>query len=359
MQDTGVLDAISNHAVYVGKAYGSLQTEAATKMSLIVPFFRLLGYDVFNPEEFVPEFTADYGIKKGEKVDYAICIDGEPVILVEAKHCAEKLDNHAAQLFRYFTTTPAKFGILTNGLQYRFYTDIDNPNVMDPKPFLELDFMNLRDADIMEAVKFSKSGFNADAIGSAAYSLKYVNEFKSVLSKELQEPSDNFVRFLLSDVYTGVKTQHVIDKFRPVVKQAVNNYISELTAGKLKSVLMSQKPVEASVPVSAEVDSVDEKVSLIVTTPEELEAYFLVKQLVKGVVAIEDVTYKDTQNYLNVLYKDNVRKWLCRIELTETRKALVLPASDKTSVRIPLNNIYDIEQHKDKLVEVMQRYIGG
>ena len=98
----------------------TLQTEEATKMSLIVPFFQLLGYDVFNPLEFCPEYTADIGIKKGEKVDYAILMGKDPVILIEAKSVNKKLDRHSSQLFRYFVSTPAKFAILTNGIEYKF-----------------------------------------------------------------------------------------------------------------------------------------------------------------------------------------------------------------------------------------------
>lgn len=124
-------------------------TEEATKMSLIVPLFQILGYDVFNPAEFCPEYTADVGIKKGEKVDYAILENGSPSMLIECKSCTEQLDKHSSQLFRYFGTTPAKFGILTNGLIYRFYTDLEESNKMDLVPFLELDITNLKMLQLM------------------------------------------------------------------------------------------------------------------------------------------------------------------------------------------------------------------
>ena len=108
------VDQLKQFAKRVESMKDSLQTEEATKTALIMPFFSMLGYDVFNPQEFVPEFTADVGIKKGEKVDYAILKDGEPVILVECKSITENLDRHDSQLFRYFGTTTAKFAILTN-----------------------------------------------------------------------------------------------------------------------------------------------------------------------------------------------------------------------------------------------------
>ena len=131
-------------------------TEEATKMSLILPFFQLLGYDVFNPSEFCPEFTADVGIKKGEKVDYAILRSGQPVILIEAKAVSKKLDRHSSQLFRYFVTTQAKFAILTNGIHYKFYTDLDEPNKMDKDPFMEFRLSEIRDSQIPQIEKFHK-----------------------------------------------------------------------------------------------------------------------------------------------------------------------------------------------------------
>ena len=142
----------------------TLQTEEATKMSLIVPFFQLLGYDVFNPLEFCPEYTADIGIKKGEKVDYAILMGKDPVILIEAKSVNKKLDRHSSQLFRYFVSTPAKFAILTNGIEYKFYTDLDDTNKMDKEPFLDINLLNIKDAEISQLNKFKKQNLNISEI---------------------------------------------------------------------------------------------------------------------------------------------------------------------------------------------------
>ncbi len=125
------IDQLKQFSSRVETLRASLQTEEATKTAIIMPFFAMLGYDVFNPQEFVPEFTADVGTKKGEKVDYAIVDNGNPIILIEAKWIGENLNKHDSQLFRYFATTTAKIGILTNGLIYKFYTDLETPNKMD------------------------------------------------------------------------------------------------------------------------------------------------------------------------------------------------------------------------------------
>ena len=94
-----------------------IKTEEATKNAFVMPFIQALGYNVFDPTEVVPEFTADIGTKKSEKVDYAIIQGGQPIILIEAKSATADLnEEHASQLFRYFSVTEARIGILTNGL---------------------------------------------------------------------------------------------------------------------------------------------------------------------------------------------------------------------------------------------------
>lgn len=154
------IDQLKQFSKRVESMKDSIQTEEATKTAIIMPFFSMLGYDVFNPQEFVPEFTADVGIKKGEKVDYAIIRDGQPVILIECKSISENLDRHDSQLFRYFGTTTAKFAILTNGIIYRFYTDLDSPNKMDDDPFLTINILDVRENQVPELKKFSKSVFD-------------------------------------------------------------------------------------------------------------------------------------------------------------------------------------------------------
>ena len=150
----------------------TLATEEATKTALIMPFFQLLDYDVFNPTEFIPEFTADIGVKKGEKVDYAIIRNGKPIIIIEAKSVTDKLKKHDTQLMRYFSVTDAKFAILTNGINYKFFTDLEQPNMMDEKPFLEVNLLDIDDNEILQLKKFAKNTFNIETISSTASNLK-------------------------------------------------------------------------------------------------------------------------------------------------------------------------------------------
>lgn len=152
----------------ITKTKESILTEEATKMSFIVPVISALGYDVYNPLEVVPEFTYDAGIKKGEKIDYAIHLDGRPIILVECKHCKENLEQHDSQLMRYFNVSKARFAILTNGIEYKFFTDFDDKNVMNSKPFLVINMLDLPDKDISHLKKFHKSHYDESNILSSA-----------------------------------------------------------------------------------------------------------------------------------------------------------------------------------------------
>ena len=353
------IDQIKQFSKRVASLKDNIQTEEATKTSLIMPFFSLLGYDVFNPDEFIPEYTADVGIKKGEKVDYAIMSDGEPVILIECKWIGENLQKHDSQLFRYFGTTKSKFAILTNGQIYRFYTDLEEPNKMDDKPFLEINILDIKESQVTELKKFHKSNFDLSQILDAASALKYSNEFKMLLSNELQNPSDDLVRHFLSSCYSGRLTAPVIERFRPVLKKSLNNYISELMSDKIKTAL----DVEARRPDQSDDDSLSEDESAgsldepkIVTTPDELEAYFVVKNMFKDTVSLSDIVYKDNERYMSILYKGNVRNWICRLYFG-TKKTIAIPDEDKKEKRYALETVYDIEGYREQLFATLNRYL--
>ena len=359
------IDQLKQFSKRVETLKDTLQTEEATKTALIMLFFAMLGYDVFNPQEFTPEFTADVGIKKGEKVDYAVIIDDKPAILVECKSITEPLERHDSQLFRYFATTNAKFAILTNGQYYRFYTDLDSPNKMDTDPFLSVDILDVRENQVAEIKKFCKSQFDVDAIFSTASELKYVHEFKQHFSAQLSTPEDDFVKFFLQACYSGQKTKTTIEKFRPIVQKALNDYISETMNDKIKVALggsggsisgISQK---SEAPTAAEQpDTLEEpRAPKIITTEEELEAYFIIKNMLSDITDIQNITYKDTESYINILYKANSRKWICRLKLTEASKVLIIPDENKKEMKFQLLDIYELRNYKEQLNAVLLRYL--
>lgn len=326
----------------------NIQTEEATKTSMVMPFFQLLGYDVFNPLEFTPEYTADVGIKKGEKVDYAIMDEnGLPVILIEAKWCGDSLDKHGSQLFRYFSTTTAKFGILTNGIVYRFYTDLDEVNIMDERPFLEFDLTDIKDSLIPELKKFQRQSFDIELIHNSASELKYGGLIKQLLFQQFSSPTDDFVKYVLSEVYDGVKTQKMVESFKPIIKKAFSQFMNELindrlqTAIKNEDVVQDDKDVEEPQPTSN-----------IITTDEEIESFFIIKSILHEYLTEVDhkLTYKDTQTYFGILLDGNTWKCVCRLYLSEQRKKIIFPKIEKSYY---LKSIDDLYAFKDDLINAV------
>jgi hypothetical protein len=339
-----------------------LKTEEATKTSLILPFLQVLGYNIFDPLEVVPEFTADVGTKKGEKVDYAIMVGGKPAILIEAKAVTDVLNGHGTQLFRYFTTTPAKFAILTNGLVYKFYSDLQEPNKMDDQAFLEFNLLDPREAVVAEVKKFHKESFNAEDLFSAAANLKYSTQIRAILESELREPSDEFLRFLLRDVHVGKITQNVLEKFRPVVKRTIGVFFSEMIGDKLKTAIETTMESERQVAVTAQEPTTNVEPEpakpAIVTTLEELESFYTIKSIVRDAVDPKRLSYKDTASYFSVLIDSNVRKWLCRLWFGESKKALCLHAEDKSETWLPLETIDDLFKYRNEILATATRIAG-
>lgn len=204
----------------------NIQTEEATKNAFVMPFIStILGYDVFNPLEVVPEFVADVGVKKGEKIDYAIVHNGNVQMLIECKKSSEPLRiEHTSQLFRYFAATQARIAILTNGEKYHFYTDLDAPNRMDAKPFLILDLTEIDETLIPELTKLTKEVFDLDSIINAAGELKYIGQLKRELGKQFSSPTDEWVKFFTTRVYEGSFTQKVREQFTELVAKAAKQF---------------------------------------------------------------------------------------------------------------------------------------
>jgi predicted type IV restriction endonuclease len=338
----------------IEKILDQIKTEEGTKQSLILPFFQILGYDVFNPLEFCPEFDADYGIKKGEKVDYAIIIDGEPIILVEAKACNDNLDKHGAQLFRYFNSSKAKFGVLTNGVKYRFFTDLDETNKMDQKPFFEVDLLNLNDTQISYLKNFEKDSLDVNSILSTAEELKYSNLIKDLLKQQLASPSEDFANYILSHIYEGRKTATVVEKFLPIVKRAFNQLITETLSTKFAETLKGDTTLNTD-----NIDDVKEEIAAdlnkIITTPEELEGFAIIKSLLRTTIEPNDITYKDTETYFGILYKNNTRKWICRLYLG-TKKSIVIPTGDKGQERFYLETLNDLYSYEEQLKNIVLNF---
>ena len=353
-------DQIKQFSERVSKLKDNIHTEEATKNAFIMPFLQILGYDVFNPMEVVPEFICDIGIKKGEKIDYAIFRDGAPIILVECKHWKQKLDVHDGQLLRYFHVSKAKFSMLTNGLIFRFYTDLAEPNKMDEKPFLEFNIEEIKDGQIEQLKEFHKAYFDVDNIYQSASELKYINEIRQLVNQEFQEPNDEFVKYFARQVYPSMVTSKVLDAFRVLVKRTITNIINDTINDRLKSAIsgpdspIQEEPTSVVIPGSAIAHERE-----IVTTQEELEGFYIVRSLLRQKVPSSRITHRDALSYFAIFLDDNNRKPLCRLYLNNSKKYIGIFDSDKKESKVEIQTIDDIYKFGSELDSTIEIYLDS
>jgi len=263
-----------------------IKSEEATKNAFVMPFIQALGYNIFDPTEVVPEYTADIGSKKGEKVDYAIVRDGKPIMLIEAKSATSDLSrDHASQLFRYFSATDARFGILTNGIQYQFHTDLEKPNQMDEKPFLIVDMLNFDARQVAALKEFTKSIFNMDQILSTANQLKYKREISLLIEAEFHEPSTEIVRHFTRQVYSGRLRASVLDEFREIFKDSFREFINAKIANRMTSPIGSAGFSQNGAAAHNEEDrAASRALSGSETAQDEMDGFYVVKAILRDII---------------------------------------------------------------------------
>jgi hypothetical protein len=348
-------DQIKQLGDRVAKLKEQIQTEEATKNAFIMPFLQVLGYDVFNPIEVVPEYITDIGTKKGEKIDYAIFKDGNPTILIECKHWAQNLNVHDGQILRYFHVSKAKFGLLTNGVTYRFYSDLVDANKMDEKPFLEFNINEIKDNQIEELKKFHKTVFDAESITNTASELKYTNELKHILQQELANPSADFVKHFARQVYPSVITAKVLEQFTSLTRKSIQQHISDLITERLKTALTKEdEKTKEQEAIQAEQAKSDE--NKVVTTEEELEGFMIVKTILRQKISATRVSYRDAQSYFAILLDDNNRKTICRLYLNGSKKYFAILDDQKKEVKNEIISLDDIFKYSETLLKIVDNY---
>ncbi len=353
-----LIDKLREISTRLPKQVEHLHTEEATKNALVMPFISALGYDVFNPTAVIPEFTADVGTKKGEKVDYAIMGDEGPIILIECKACDVNLDkHHADQLYRYFSVTSARFGVLTNGISYRIFSDLEEPNKMDKRPFLEFSMRDVNDELADELKKFAKGTFDLEKIVSTASELKYTKGIRRVLSDEWSNPSDDFVKLLTGRVYSGRLTQAVREQFAEITKRAFQGFVHEKIKERLTSALEGERSAEAE-DDDVLTDSGDEDSGGIVTTEEEVAGCYVVKAILGNAIDIRRVSLRDQKSYCGILLDDNNRKPICRLHFNRRQKYIGLFDDEKNEMRHAIDDVNGIYQHAEALRATVAGYDG-
>lgn len=357
-------DKLDELAIRVNRMKDSINTEEATKTACVLPFLQALGYDIFNPSEVIPEFVADTPGKKGEKVDYAILKDNKLIILIECKPIGAELEiKYASQLFRYFQTTSVRFGVLTDGIRYLFYSDIKKSNVMDEIPFFEFNLLSHTgikfSKQIEELKKFTKSSFDLDTIVGSASNLKYSKALKVEIGRIFEEIPDDLIKILSRNIFEGRYTQQILDKFREQTKKALNEFITDRVEDRLTSALASnkkenpQESVESPEQIGTENN---ETTSDIITTEEELESFRIVKTISSEIIDPDRIFLRDAKSYCAILFDDNNRQPIIRLYYRKTKLSLVIFDVPDAS-KIEIEKLSQIYGYRIKILNAIKNYL--
>ena len=350
-------EKIQTFAKQVKDKKEGINTEETTKIALIYPFLRTMGYDTTNPNEVRAEYTADIGAKQGEKVDLAILQDGKVDIIIECKPITTKLEqDQLSQLYRYYSLTEAKIGILTNGIIWRFYADSKKPGIMDETPFLELNVEHPKKSTIDKLENFTKEKFNPQAIEDSINELKYKHDLKELLLTELQHPSDELIRVLTKQVYDGVVTQNVIKQFRGLIKSELQQIIQEKLDKTLNDAIESNEIPEEKTDFTLNKNGT-------ITTQQEIDAYNIIRSIVSEIISPDEVAMKDGKYYCSVLYHNNNRRPVIRFFFNNTDKFSVELFDNLTTIkgekkghRERIEQLHDLYNHKDELLNTIRFY---
>lgn len=340
-------------------ALDQIKSEDQAKLALVFPFLRHLGYDTTDPLEIVPEFTADHGVKKGEKVDVAVLVDGEPAILIECKAPGADFMSHNGQLYRYFSVTKAKFAILTDGLEYWFFSDVDEPNKMDAKPFMSINIFNASDAELKELQRFEKSSFDPSEVAESAEQLKKMSLMKGVIERELSDPSEDFIRLMSREVLVGKMTQARLVEFRGIMQKAIREYLREYLNANLKKAMdrISDDSTEVSETNydSEELndDAADAETQEIIKA--EGEAVRIIKAVLAKSVKAERISLRPGKSYRTVILDGSTRKRIALLRFGKRKKVMEI-LTDET-LRVSVDELESIYDYADQLREALSKNI--
>lgn len=332
-----------------------IETEEATKTALIIPFIsNVLGYDVTDPREVIPEYTADVGVKKGEKVDFAIKTGDDFHFLIECKKVGSQLSlDHANQLVRYFNVTDTEFAILTNGEIYQFYGQLDAANRMDAKPFMTLDLNNIDARQFPHLEMCTRKHFNPQALAANAEELKYIAELKKVIANQFQEPDVEIVKMLAATVTTKRMTAQNLEFFTRLVNTASSQFLKDEVNRRLRSAQVFEDPIQtqgADAETPAEDEAViEEVVSEIVTTEEEIHGHSIVRAICCSEVSAQEITMRDAKSYCAILFQDNNRKPIVRFYFDRKIPRIGIFNAEGEQEHFDLESIEDIYNHADLL----------
>ncbi|MGF1541427.1 MAG: type I restriction endonuclease [Pleurocapsa sp.] len=356
------IDRVKAFAATIPQKLDSIKTEEATKHFLIMPFIQqILGYDAFNPNEVMPEYDANVGASTKYKLDYAIFQDGKAAILIECKCYGSDFNNDRewSQLFAYFMATDARIGVLTDGIIYKFYADLEKPNKMDKTPFLELNLLSLNESAIKELAKLSKSTFDVEQAITFASELKYVGGIKTLLKKQMTSLNDEFIKYFFKELCPDNKfVGQLKEDFAGYTLRALEEFIREEIENLLDEATKPKQKSEPDPEPELKLESIPNQLEF---TEDEREGYYILKAILSSIVEPSRITYKDTASYCNILLDNNSWRQIVRLHFNKTnRKKLEIFSIDdngkKTSEMFGVSSLNEIYQYADRFKEIVMYY---
>jgi hypothetical protein len=318
--------------------------EARTKLLFINPFIEILGYKTSEQADVIAEFPADFATRARDKVDYVLRKDGVNILMIECKRFHEKVSKHGHQLNDYFHNLhEVRFGILTNGIIYHFYTDTDFPNTMDSEPFFEFNVTDFNDEQVSILEMFCKENFEEKSIIEKAKKLTYSQDIRKVLYNEMTNPSKDFIKYIAEKAYLEKKRGSITERVRNLYAELVN-----LCLPMVINKLISDKMIRAR---NHPDNKSNETESKIITTEEEREAYFIVKSIIRRKVSSERVNFKDSQAYFSIRVDDSSHKTICRLYLNSNKKFIGIFDMNRKETKIEIESIDNIFDYSEQLLE--------
>jgi predicted type IV restriction endonuclease len=357
----------------IEKTREHVKTEQAAKTAFVLPFLQILGYDIFNPSEVIPEHTADWAEKKGEKVDYAIKIDGKIEMLIECKALDDKLDvSKASQLGRYFSSiTDADIGVLTNGITYKFYTDLDKKNVMDKKPFLTFDFDNPNEELIPRLDMFTKEKISGTEGREEIEKLRNYSAALQVIKNEYKNPSEGWARFVIGEVgYIKRASRDTVEEFQGHLKKIVDHQNRAYLKARFDKLQGQDKAMDES-PALDDSKSDTPAIPSIASDMgfnntfgmlEEIQGLAVVKSILYGVSDDYDsskISLMDWKGFCNVIYDKKRNDVVVRMYFNRADKGklyIEIPGNDDLGKK-QISNVQEMNDHREQIIESAKRFI--
>ena len=317
-------------------------SEQDTKRILILPFIQALDYDIFNPLEFGSEVSAP----GGGRVDYVIRRDGNAAIIVECKPASNtRLIDDRGQLRRYFNTTKPDIAILTNGIQYQFFSDVDREGEMDSEPFLEVnlgecddeDFGEPGAPDINSLAAFTKSEFSSNGVRQTATRLKYKSGIRRFLEQQFSgdELHSDFVALLSKRVYQ----KRLVGNIKVQLGELSNEVVSEFKTAMVKAEAIRSQHT---------------------TTSDEIEGYYTVKNILWNIVDSDRVVMRDHKSYCNIRLDDDNRngRTICRLWFNDLNRKRVGLFDADSEEQVRIDSLGEINNYAERIRQTARQILA-